>query len=119
MDLLVNAVGPGNAKDLLFTARVVNAGEAMRMGLVNQVLPKDELDAHCDRVAESIARGLAPMTIAADTVIVCAGQEPRNELMAALAAAEMPVHTIGGALKAGELDAERAIREGVELGLKL
>jgi len=31
----------------------------------------------------------------------------------------MPVHTIGGALKAGELDAERAIREGVELGLKL
>jgi enoyl-CoA hydratase len=65
MDLLVNAVGPGNAKDLLFTARVVNAGEAMRMGLVNQVLPKDELDAHCDRVAESIARGLAPMTIAA------------------------------------------------------
>lgn len=61
----------------------------------------------------------APMTIAADTVIVCAGQEPRNELMAALAAAEMPVHTIGGALKAGELDAERAIREGVELGLKL
>jgi 2,4-dienoyl-CoA reductase (NADPH2) len=61
----------------------------------------------------------ASMSVAADTVIVCAGQESRNELMAALDGIEVPVHTIGGARKAGELDAERAIREGVELGLKL
>ena len=49
--------------------------------------------------------------IAADTVIVCAGQEPRRELSGA--------HYIGGAREAGELDAKRAMLEGAELAARL
>jgi 2,4-dienoyl-CoA reductase (NADPH2) len=52
-------------------------------------------------------------------VIVCAGQESVNGLAAALAPSGKPVHVIGGALLAAELDAERAIREGVVLAARL
>lgn len=41
--LLVEAVGPAVAKDLLFSARRVAADEALRLGLVNRVLPQTEL----------------------------------------------------------------------------
>jgi enoyl-CoA hydratase/carnithine racemase len=64
MELLVDAVGRSGAKDLLFTARVVDAQEALRLGLVQRVLPKAELDAHVTRVAQSIAK-LAPLTLEA------------------------------------------------------
>ncbi|KUE79371.1 NADPH-dependent 2,4-dienoyl-CoA reductase [Aeromonas schubertii] len=50
-----------------------------------------------------------------DHVIVCAGQEPLRELEADLRAAGKPVHIIGGADVAAELDAKRAIRQGAEL----
>ena len=53
----------------------------------------------------------AERVIAADTVVVCAGQLEKRELAAS--------HVIGGARKAGELDAERAMREGLELGARL
>jgi 2,4-dienoyl-CoA reductase (NADPH2) len=49
--------------------------------------------------------------IAADTIIICAGQEPRLELHGH--------HVIGGARIAGELDAKRAILEGAELAARL
>ncbi len=50
-----------------------------------------------------------------DNVIVCAGQDPQRELQAALEGAGMNVHLIGGADKAAELDAKRAIKQGTEL----
>jgi 2,4-dienoyl-CoA reductase (NADPH2) len=52
-----------------------------------------------------------PGVVAADTIVVCAGQVARRDLPAG--------HVIGGAREAGELDAERAMREGVELGARL
>jgi 2,4-dienoyl-CoA reductase (NADPH2) len=60
-----------------------------------------------------------PRWIAADHVVLCAGQEPRRELEAPLRAAGLTVHVIGGALEAGELDAKRAIDQGVRLGASL
>ena len=57
--------------------------------------------------------------IEADTIVLCAGQEPVRELQAPLEAAGRRVHLIGGALEAGELDAKRAIRQGVELAARL
>jgi 2,4-dienoyl-CoA reductase (NADPH2) len=54
-----------------------------------------------------------------DHVIVCAGQESVNGLAAELAGSGKPVHIIGGALLAAELDAERAIREGVVLAARV
>ncbi|KAB2590413.1 NADPH-dependent 2,4-dienoyl-CoA reductase [Streptomyces arboris] len=57
--------------------------------------------------------------LAVDTVVLCAGQEPRRELYEELRAAGGPVHLIGGADVAAELDAKRAIRQGTELAAAL
>ncbi len=57
--------------------------------------------------------------IAADTIVLCAGQEPLRELEAPLKAAGVSVHLIGGALEAGELDAKRAILQGTTLACRL
>ncbi|WP_434631617.1 FAD-dependent oxidoreductase [Chromobacterium sp. CV08] len=50
-----------------------------------------------------------------DNVVICAGQDPLRELQAPLAAAGKPVHLIGGADVAAELDAKRAIDQGSRL----
>ena len=57
--------------------------------------------------------------IEADTIVLCAGQEPLRELEAPLRAAGVPVHLIGGALEAGELDAKRAIDQAARLAARL
>ncbi len=60
-----------------------------------------------------------PELLAVDHVIICAGQESVNELAAELAPSGKPVHVIGGALLAAELDAERAIREATMLAARI
>ena len=50
-----------------------------------------------------------------DNVVICAGQDPLRELQAPLQAAGKPVHLIGGADVAAELDAKRAIDQGWRL----
>jgi 2,4-dienoyl-CoA reductase (NADPH2) len=54
-----------------------------------------------------------------DDIVVCAGQESRRELAAALRAEELSVHVIGGAERAAELDAKRAIDQAVRLAAAL
>ncbi|MCW2495796.1 hypothetical protein [Jatrophihabitans sp.] len=51
--------------------------------------------------------------------MICAGQEPRRELLAALEQARVSVHLIGGADVAAELDAKRAIEQGTRLAARL
>lgn len=53
--LLPQAVGYANAADLIFTCRMVDADEALRMGLVSQVLPADRLLEAALAVAREIA----------------------------------------------------------------
>ena len=53
--------------------------------------------------------------VAADTIVLCSGQEPLRELAGPLAAAGIQVHLIGGADEASELDAKRAINQGTRL----
>ncbi|MFE6732868.1 FAD-dependent oxidoreductase [Streptomyces californicus] len=60
-----------------------------------------------------------PRVLPVDTVVLCAGQEPRRELYEELRAGSVPVHLIGGADVAAELDAKRAIRQGAELAAAL
>ncbi len=57
--------------------------------------------------------------IPCDTVVLCAGQEPLRELQAPLASAGLTVHLIGGADEAAELDAKRAIDQGIRLAARL
>jgi 2,4-dienoyl-CoA reductase (NADPH2) len=59
------------------------------------------------------------MLVAADTIILCAGQEPLRELAEPLQGAGARVHLIGGADVAAELDAKRAIRQGSRLAMEL
>ncbi|HYD69805.1 NADPH-dependent 2,4-dienoyl-CoA reductase [Azospirillum sp.] len=61
----------------------------------------------------------APRVIPADTVVVCAGQEPLRDLLEPLQALGVSVHLIGGADVAAELDARRAIDQGTRVGLSL
>jgi 2,4-dienoyl-CoA reductase (NADPH2) len=53
--------------------------------------------------------------IAADQIVLCAGQISENQLEAKLIAANISYAIIGGAKLASEVDAKRAIREGIEL----
>lgn len=59
---LVAAVGMPAAKEIFFTARRFSARDALRLGLVNEVLPKAELENYVRKVADSIAQN-APLTI--------------------------------------------------------
>ncbi len=63
--------------------------------------------------------GGRPRVLAVDDVVVCAGQESRRELAEDLRAAGLPVHVVGGADVAAELDAKRAIDQGTRLAAVL
>ncbi len=61
----------------------------------------------------TIAKGEEPpYTLEVDNVVICAGQLPQRSLLASLEAGGINAHLIGGASKASELDAKRAIKEG-------
>jgi enoyl-CoA hydratase len=67
---LPRLVGLGFALELITTARVVDAAEAYRMGLVNKVLPPAELMPHCEKVAsEILSRGGLAVRYAMDAAI--------------------------------------------------
>jgi 2,4-dienoyl-CoA reductase (NADPH2) len=63
----------------------------------------------------TISRKGEQQTLAVDTVVICAGQESLDILYQDIKNGEKPVHLIGGAERALELDAERAIDQGCRL----
>jgi enoyl-CoA hydratase len=69
VEKLVGLVGPAITKELLFTGRRVGAQDALRMGLVNQVVPENELEGAVRQLAVEIAQN-APLTIRAAKVAV-------------------------------------------------
>ncbi|MFD9904282.1 FAD-dependent oxidoreductase [Streptomyces sp. NPDC059063] len=78
--------------------------------------------ARYDRIDDEglhITVGDTTRTIPVDTVVLCAGQEPRRDLYDGLVAAGVRAHLIGGADVAAELDAKRAIKQGTELAAAL
>ncbi len=60
-----------------------------------------------------------PTLIAADTIVLCAGQVSERSLADDLAAIGITAHVIGGADVASELDAKRAIDQGTRLAATL
>lgn len=61
---LESIVGPSHAKDILFTARFLDTEEALRIGLINFVVTRDELETNVVEYAKQIATN-APLTIKA------------------------------------------------------
>ena len=66
---LVDLAGPTYAKEILFTAKRFTASEAQRMGLVNQVVARGEIDAFVEDYAQTIAAN-APLTVKACKTVV-------------------------------------------------
>ena len=61
---LARIVGPGKAKQLIYTARNIKAAEAYRIGLVNEVYPLEELMPQAKKMAKGIAKN-APIAVRA------------------------------------------------------
>ena len=79
---LLDIAGGAHGRDLMLTARTVDATEAHRIGLVTRVVPDGTLDAAADEMARDVARsprgGLAASkAITADLRAGRAGTEPR------------------------------------------
>jgi enoyl-CoA hydratase len=72
--LLPRLIGVARSNDLLFTGRVVEADEALTMGLVSRVLPDDDLLDACLDVAESMCR-YSPYGLAMTKDVVWANLE--------------------------------------------
>jgi len=60
--LLPRLIGIHKAKELALLAEVVDAAEAERLGIVNRVVPADELDATVDSVVQRLLR-MAPIAV--------------------------------------------------------
>jgi len=61
--LLPRLIGPANALDMLFSARLVDANEALRMGLVNQVFPQAVFMDSVYAYAKDLAYNVSPRSI--------------------------------------------------------
>jgi 2,4-dienoyl-CoA reductase (NADPH2) len=105
-------VGAGLAKTTGWIRRTLlkRRGVAMLAGVEYEKI--DDAGLH-------ISVGGQPKLLEVDTIVICAGQEPRRELVDGLEAAGIPVTLIGGADVATELDAKRAIEQGTEVALAL
>lgn len=61
---LVNAVGAASAKQMMFTAKSIDAETALRLGLVQEIVAQEDLEARVNELAATIA-GNAPLTVRA------------------------------------------------------
>jgi enoyl-CoA hydratase len=78
---LISIVGPGAAKDLMFSARRIDADEAFRIGLVQQVHAEGELEEAVAGYAGRIAAN-APLTVRAMKLIALeVGKDPADRNM--------------------------------------
>ncbi|MBZ0205623.1 MAG: enoyl-CoA hydratase/isomerase family protein [Flavobacteriales bacterium] len=72
---LARLVGKGKAMEMIFTAGMIKADEALQWGLVNHVVPQDQLMAKCNELATAIMKN-SPTALAAAIRAVNAGYEP-------------------------------------------
>jgi enoyl-CoA hydratase/carnithine racemase len=61
--MLPRLIGPASALDMLFSARMVDAQEALRMRLVNQVFPQDTFLDHVNAYAQELANNVSPRSL--------------------------------------------------------
>jgi enoyl-CoA hydratase len=66
---LVSLVGPAAAKDILFSARTLDATEALRIGFLNRVVPAADLAANTSEYLAKVADN-APISVQGAKLIV-------------------------------------------------
>jgi len=66
---VTDVVGPSTAKEILMTGRRYDAGEMQRLGLVNRVVAKDDLEDYVTNYAATIAEN-APLSVTANKLII-------------------------------------------------
>jgi enoyl-CoA hydratase/carnithine racemase len=66
---LVSLVGPANARMIMYTGERFGADEALRIGLINRLLPPEELESHVLELARTIANN-APLSVAASRLTI-------------------------------------------------
>ncbi|MFI9580667.1 FAD-dependent oxidoreductase [Streptomyces sp. NPDC052236] len=102
--------GLGKTTGWIHRTELKHRGVTMTAGATYERIDDEGLHLTVDGV-----RSVLPV----DTVVLCAGQEPRRALYEELSAAGHSVHLIGGADVAAELDAKRAIEQGTRLAASL
>jgi len=75
---LVASVGHAAAREIMLTGRRYSADEALAMGLVNRVLPDDELESFVRKLASDLASN-APLSMAASKSIINSIIEPAGD----------------------------------------
>ncbi|WP_405851660.1 NADPH-dependent 2,4-dienoyl-CoA reductase [Streptomyces sp. NBC_00090] len=102
--------GLGKTTGWIHRTELKHRGVAMVAGVSYERIDDEGLHITIDGEAQ-----LLPV----DTIVLCAGQDPRRDLYEALVAAGRSAHLIGGADVAAELDAKRAIDQGTRLAAAL
>jgi len=102
--------GLGKTTGWIHRAALKMSGVAMMAGVTYRKIDDDGLH---------ITVADADQVLDVDNVIICAGQEPMRELQDGLQAVGLKVTLIGGADVAAELDAKRAIKQGIEVAAEL
>ena len=78
---LAKLVGPGCAKDLIFSARKIFTEEARHMGLINHVFPKENFQSHVTEYAKSItANGPMALQIVKEIIDSTISMDAENAL---------------------------------------
>lgn len=75
---LARIVGPSRARDIMFSARFMQADEAQGMGLINFIESREDIEGACLEYAERIA-GNAPLTVQAAKAAVNAWENGGRE----------------------------------------
>jgi len=104
-------VGDGLAKTTGWARRLLLQKRGVHMQGGVEYLKIDDAGLH-------ISIDGQPRLLEVDTIVICAGQEPRRELVAGLTAAGIEHTLIGGADVAVELDAKRAIWQATEFAVE-
>jgi enoyl-CoA hydratase len=79
---LTRLVGPGMARELVYTGRLLDADEALRIGLVNRVVPDEDVLDVAKELAVEIARNSALAVRLAKQVFLAGGEMSTDVAMA-------------------------------------